>query len=103
VHVRSRTTVPQQGLAVFNAPLVVEAAKKLAARSAAEVGDDTADDPRITALWRDALSRSPTDAERALAHNWLAEARAEPVVEGFGPWERLAQALLGTAEFQFID
>jgi mono/diheme cytochrome c family protein len=103
VHVRSRTTVPQQGLAVFNAPLVVEAAKKLAARAAAEVGDETADDLRITALWRDALSRSPTDTERSLAHTWLAEARAEPVVEGFGPWERLAQALLGTAEFQFID
>jgi hypothetical protein len=103
VHVRSRTTVPQQGLAVFNAPLVVEAAKKLAARSAVEVGDETADDLRITILWRDALSRSPTDAERSLAHTWLAEARAEQVVEGFGPWERLAQALLGTAEFQFID
>ena len=103
VHVRSRTTVPQQGLAVLNAPLVVEAAKRLAARSVAEVGDETADDLRITALWRDALSRSPTDTERSLAHTWLAEARAESAVEAFGPWERLAQALLGTAEFQFID
>ena len=103
VHVRSRTTVPQQGLAVLNAPLVVEAAKRLAARSVAEVGDETADDPRITALWRVALSRSPTGAERSLAHTWLDEARAEPAVEAFGPWERLAQALLGTAEFQFID
>ncbi len=103
VHVRSRTTVPQQGLAVLNAPLVVESAKRLAIRAAAEVGDAPADDPRITALWRNALSRSPTDAERALAHSWLAEARSEPAVEGFGPWERLAQAVLGTAEFQFID
>jgi len=103
VHVRSRTTVPQQGLAVLNAPLVVESAKRLAIRAAAEVGDAPADDPRITALWRYALSRSPTDAERALARSWLTEARSEPAVEGFGPWERLAQAVLGTAEFQFID
>jgi hypothetical protein len=103
VHVRSRTTVPQQGLAVFNAPLVVEAAKRLAARTAAEGDDTPADDPRIIALWRLALSRSPTDAERSLDHTWLAEAREQPAVEGFGPWERLAQAVLGTAEFQFID
>ncbi len=103
VHVRSRTTVPQQGLAVFNSPLVVEAAKRLAARTAVDVGDDPVEDPRITALWRHALSRSPTDAERTLASTWLAEARSQPAVEGFGPWERLAQAVLSTAEFQFID
>jgi hypothetical protein len=41
-----------------------------------------------------------------LAHAWLADARAEtaqPADNGFGPWERLAQAVLATAEFQFLD
>lgn len=103
VHVRPRTTVPQQGLAVMNAPLVVEAAKRLAVRTATEVGDDTADDPRITALWRDALARNPSDSERTLARSWLIESRSQRPTEGFGPWERLAQAVLGTAEFQWID
>lgn len=98
VHVRLRTTVPQQGLAVFNAPLVVQSAKQLAARTAA-----ASPDPRITALWRHALSRSPTDAELGLARAWLDEACSQPAVAGFGPWEWLAQAVLATAEFQFID
>jgi hypothetical protein len=103
VHVRTRTTVPQQGLAVFNAPLVVEAARRLAARTTQEAGAEAADDSRITVLWRRALARSPTDAERAVANTWLAEVRAQPAVENFGPWDRLAQAVLGTAEFQFVD
>lgn len=102
VHVRSRTTVPQQGLAVLNAPLVVEAARRLAARTARDGGEPD-DDLRITAIWRDALARSPTDAEHTLARAWLADARSQPHVEGCGAWERLAQAVLATAEFQFID
>ncbi|NBW96653.1 MAG: DUF1553 domain-containing protein, partial [Planctomycetia bacterium] len=59
VHVRSRTTVPQQSLALLNSPLVVEAAKQVAARSIREAGDDP--DARIVATWRAVLSRSPTE------------------------------------------
>ena len=125
VHVRTRTTVPQQSLAVINAPLVVAAARKLAARATAAAPDDAA---RIDALWRAALARSPTADEQAAAAAWLAEeARLHP--EGtteaspaagptdgkpadakpkdtppeFSRWDRLAQAILATAEFQFVD
>jgi cytochrome c553 len=106
VHVRSRTTVPQQGLAQLNAPLVIETARRLAARSAREAGPEAPDTARVAALWRAALARSPSDREQVLAHAWLADARAEtaqPADNGFGPWERLAQAVLATAEFQFLD
>jgi hypothetical protein len=103
VHVRSRTTVPQQGLAVLNAPLVVETAKRLAARTVRAAGTDAANSARITALWRYALARSPTEREQVMAHAWLGEAEAASPQAGFGPWERLAQALLATAEFQFVD
>jgi hypothetical protein len=106
VHVRSRTTVPQQGLALLNAPLVIETARRLAARSAREAGPEAPDTARVAALWRAALARSPSDREQVLAHAWLADARAEtaqPADNGFGPWERLAQAVLATAEFQFLD
>ena len=106
VHVRPRTTVPQQGLAQLNAPLVIETARRLAARSAREAGPEAADTGRVAALWRAALARSPSDREQVLAHAWLADARAEPeqpAANGFGPWERLAQAVLATAEFQFLD
>jgi len=123
VHVRNRTSVPQQSLAVINAPLVVAAARKLAARTAAPAGGDDA--ARIVALWRAALARSPTADELAAAAAWLdAEARiegpatpdpaaapdakpgaakAKPTPPAFTRWDRLAQALLATAEFQFVD
>jgi cytochrome c553 len=103
VHVRNRTTVPQQGLAVLNAPLVIEAARKLASRSAGEAGEPPSGATRIAAIWRDALARSPSDRERAFAEAWLAENSSVPAVDGFGPWERLAQAVLATAEFQYVD
>ena len=101
VHVRSRTTVPQQSLAVLNSPLVIEAAKRVAARAAREAGADP--DGRIVATWRAVLSRDPTPDERMLAHGWLVGVGSETTPEGFGAPERLAHALLASAEFQFID
>jgi hypothetical protein len=101
VHARSRTTVPQQSLAVLNSPLVIEAAKRVAARTARDAGQDS--DGRIIATWRAVLSRSPTDAERSLARGWLVGIGDTTMPGGFGPYERLAQAVLATAEFQFID
>ena len=102
VHVRVRTTVPQQSLAVLNSELVVNAARRLAARVQAEVPDPARDDLRVDSLWRAALSRSPSAEERDAALAWLA---AEPPSDtsGFGRYERLAQAVLAVAEFQFID
>jgi hypothetical protein len=114
VHVRTRTTVPQQSLAILNAPLVVEAARQIAARVNREVGDSqpNPDQARVDCLWRAVLSRSPSADERAQAGQWLAaEAALGPAVDsaasvqvgGFGRWERLAQALVATAEFQCVD
>jgi cytochrome c553 len=106
VHVRTRTTVPQQSLAVLNAPLAVTAARKVAARVEGE--SPAADDqPRIDATWRAVLSRSPSAEERAAAAAWLAteadrDAAAEKPPE-FTRWARLAQGLLATSEFQFVD
>ncbi len=108
VHVRLRTTVPQQSLAVLNAPLVVEAARRLAARSAA---DGQGDDAFVDAVWRNALSRRPSAEERAAAVGWLTREAATPASgtaaantpQGFDRFQRLAQAVLATAEFQFVD
>lgn len=127
VHVRTRTTVPQQGLAALNAPLVVEAARRLASRASTEAagGGDAA---FVERLWRAALSRPPTSEEQAMAVAWLAAeadrapkpepaagqqapgqaatkqaSQARPAEGGFGLRERLAQAVLATAEFEFVD
>jgi hypothetical protein len=101
-HVRSRTLVPQQSLAVLNAPLVVQAARGLAARAEREAAD-AGDAARVRRIWRAALSREPADDELAGAVAWLEAERSAATVADYGPWERLAQAVLATAEFEHID
>jgi hypothetical protein len=102
VHVRSKTTVPQQSLAVLNAPLVVSAARQVVNRVDRDLADTWCPDARITALWRAVLGRHPAPDEQQRAQDWLAgeSAGAAPPVDA---WQRLAHALLATAEFQFVD
>jgi hypothetical protein len=55
-------------------------------------------------VWRAALSRDPADDELAAAVAWLENERAATdATPEFGPWERLAQAVLATAEFEHVD
>jgi hypothetical protein len=104
VHVRSKTTVPQQSLAVLNAPLVVAAARQVAARVDREIGDKASNDTRVVSLWRTVLSRDPSPEERQQAQDWLAgESAAAAQPPPTDVWQRLAHALLATAEFQFVD
>ena len=100
-HERSRTSVPQQSLAALNAPLVVAAARQVAARSLREAGNEAGDEVRIDRLWRACLSRSPDADEVESARAFLAVAGTSS--PDFGPWEQLAQAVLASAEFQFTD
>jgi hypothetical protein len=100
-HERSRTSVPQQSLAALNAPLVVAAARQVAARSLREAGTEAGDEVRIDRLWRACLSRSPDADEVESAKAFLAVAGTSS--PDFGPWEQLAQAVLASAEFQFTD
>ena len=105
VHSRSRTSVPQQSLAALNAPLAVDAARMVAARSLREAGAEAQAEVRIQRLWRACLSRAPQAEELAAAREFLAAAPPLPVAgaEDFGPWEQLAQAVLASSEFQFVD
>jgi len=104
VHVRSKTTVPQQSLAVLNAPLVVAASRQVTARIDRELGDTWCPDARITASWRAVLGRDPSPEERQRARDWLtgeSAGSAQPLSADV--WQRLAHAVLATAEFQFVD
>ena len=118
VHVRSQTTVPQQSLAVLNSPLVVEAARRLAERAAtadnpsapsSDTDRQSTDAAFVQRLWRAALSRNPREDEAAAATAWLATEAAAEIPGGasaepsFDRYDRLAQAVLATAEFQFVD
>jgi mono/diheme cytochrome c family protein len=93
---RPETTVPQQALFTMNSPFVVEQAKQLAARVAGE-SDDAA---RVTALYRHALSRDPDSAEREAALHFVKSVRHDGQLTN---WDKLAQILLLTNEFVFVD
>jgi uncharacterized protein DUF1549/uncharacterized protein DUF1553/cytochrome c len=95
---RPQTTVPQQALFALNAPFVQEQARRLAAESAAA----GADDQRLALLYHRVLAREPSSEERELSLRFLREALTTPT-EKLTPWDRLAQVLLLTNEFLFVD
>lgn len=72
---RMRSNTPKAALVLLNDPTFVEAARKLAERALVEA--DGGDDQRIEFLWRQALSRAPDSAERALLQGLLDRRRAD--------------------------
>ncbi len=95
---RPFTTVPQQALFALNAPFVAEQAKALTARTDAAASVLA----RIATLYRLALGRSPTTDEAEAARRFLDQPR-EPTASRLTSWEQLAQVLLMSNEFHFLD
>ncbi len=87
---RDQTTVAPQALFLMNNPLLRENAKALAARveKAASAPED-----RLQRLYRLAYQRPPTARELAAAKQFLAQSA----------WPDLAQAMLLSNEFAFVD
>ncbi len=92
---RFQTTVPQQALFLMNSPFVVEQAKALAA---SVIG---ATDERVRGLYRRTLGRDPSDVERKLAVEFVQGPQDKS--SGVTGWEQLAQVLLLSNEFSFVD
>ena len=91
---REATTTPVQQLYFLNSPFVRQAAAALAKT----VADKSADDG-TTALFRKVFLRDPTTAERETAATLI-----RPAKDGDKPaWELLAQALLASNEFLFLN
>jgi hypothetical protein len=93
---RSSTTIPQQALFFMNNPLVMACAKHLAAR--AEVAGAADDAGRIGRMYRLSLGREPAEEELAWAREFVSAAASRPAV-----WDELAQAILLSNEFVFVD
>jgi hypothetical protein len=91
VHAAQRyvTTVPLQALFLLNSPFMEEVSRALAERSAALPPAE-----RLRRLYRDALARDPRPEETQRGLRFL---------EGGGSWPELAQALLLSNEFAFVD
>ncbi|MBP3960821.1 PSD1 domain-containing protein [Gemmata sp. G18] len=95
---RFQTTVPQQALFLLNSPFAQEQAKALAERK--EIADAKTPQEKVTALYRVALSRNPTTEEIALAVEFVT---GDDAKSAFGRWPQLAQVLLLSNEFAFVD
>ncbi len=91
---RSQTTVPQQALFFMNHPLVREAAGSFWSRP--DVAAKADEQQKVAGLFRAALGRAPADDETAWALEFVHAA-------GDTAWQQLAQAVLTTNEFLFID
>jgi cytochrome c553 len=95
---RFQTTVAQQALFLMNSPFVTEQAKTLAGRSEVVAAKTPRD--KVVTLYRLALSRSPTTQEAELALEFVTEEDAKAT---FGRWQQLAQVLLLSNAFAFVD
>jgi hypothetical protein len=95
---RFQTTTPQQALFLMNSPFVTEHAKALAARP--EVVAAKTPSEKVTALYRVALGREPTKDEAVIATEFVSD---DDPKAAFGRWPQLAQVLLLSNEFAFVD
>jgi len=92
---RDATTTPVQQLYFLNSPFIRQVSAALATATAGEKSDAE----RVRALFRPAYQRDPTDAERETARTLL-----RPEKAGDPPrWELLAQVILVSNEFLFLD
>lgn len=95
---RFQTTVAQQALFLMNSPFVTEQAKALAGRS--EVVAAKSPKEKVIALYKCALSRQPTSNEVELALEFTED---DDPKAAFGRWPQLAQVLLLSNAFAFVD
>ncbi|OYV92943.1 MAG: hypothetical protein B7Z73_04155 [Planctomycetia bacterium 21-64-5] len=98
---RPRTTVPQQALFAMNSPFVLEQVRRLAARP--EVAGEMDAARRVQALYRLVLGRVATNDEVELAVRFIDAPPVSAEASKLTPWELLAQVLLSTNEFMFVD
>ncbi|MCW5557512.1 MAG: DUF1553 domain-containing protein, partial [Verrucomicrobiae bacterium] len=103
---RTTTTTAPQALMLLNDPFIQERAAALAQRVARESDDRVRD--RIACLYRVALQRPPSAAERATAETHLREVRNRLAAEGnpdpeTGALESLCRVILNLNEFIYVD
>ena len=102
---RVTSIVPQQFLFMMNSPFMIERARELARRLAAEAKNDA---QRIDRAYRLLFARPPTDREQAIGLRFLTQAKQpnhtatnanEPKLSA---WEQYAQTLLSANEFMHV-
>jgi hypothetical protein len=110
---RPQTLVPQQALYGLNSPFVIELAGRASRRAQATVSAASSGEETVTrlvsevqSLYEELLSRPATSGELSLALAFMTEqAVSEPDAQrrGASPLTQLAQALMLSNEFVFVD
>ena len=98
------TTVPQQALFLMNSPFLQQQASKLAHTVAQEAVSSACKSPcenQVCQVYRHVLGRSPEPSELALGVAYLN--RQEQSTDALPPLAQLAQVLILTNEFLFVD
>ena len=98
------TTVPMQQLFMLNSDFMAAQSRTLIARLQPEKLTD--DDAKVERLYRWVFGRVPRERERQLGREFLSRSLPEGVSANevkLTRWEQLAQALLSTNEFLFVD
>jgi mono/diheme cytochrome c family protein len=98
---RYTTTVPRQALFLMNGPLVRQAATAFAQR--VDVTAITQVNDRVRRLIQLAWGRNPTDRELDLAVQFVSQDQPPSGEKPYNAWESLAQALLLSNEFTYVD
>ncbi len=97
---RSETTVPQQQLFVLNSPFVIETSKAFAARIQKE---GTTDAERLQRAFALAYGRQASGDESQAFLAFLGGSDEQPKDNRLSRWERVAQVLIGSNEFMYVD
>ncbi len=104
---RAVTTVPQQGLFALNNDWIQQLASSLAGRLdsvGTELDPSLQQSTRIDKLFQWVLAREATAEERAMAAQFLDEVRVDTTdTNSMSGWAMLAQSLMISNEFCFID
>ena len=88
---RSNTITPVQALAMLNDVFMEKCAERFADRVRNEAGEDV--DRQVERAWKLAMSRSPNNRERAIAHKFVRQ-------RGLSPF---CLVLFNSNEFLFIN
>lgn len=96
---RSVTNVPTQSLFLMNSPFVRKQSK-LTAQQVCE--QHSGDRGRVIGMWQRCLSRKPNETEISTALSFVSGWKIEQPGQT-DAWAALAQSLIASAEFRFVD
>ena len=100
---RPETTVPQQALFILNGKLIQDQSTAIA--NSPQFNQLTNNNDKITLFYQQILSRNPSNEELLDSLKFITSAQSQNKgTDAVYPiWDQLAQALLSTNEFIFID